>query len=349
MNESRKSPRLAPRSLITGPATPRLVLQHPVFATFDQPFFRISEVERRPVLVIRMDDREASLPLSAVMREFGIGPDDADGVMLDLVARALVFVTGLRIGDRLPPEILSGEASWSVTEICQDRALSRLKLLLVAWIASTTPGFPKQGGKAGDMREMLSRAGQLKLTPQTTEAGLKRLSTEIGGVTPDEIPHRIHVVAEEFAHIEALRDQLLRGAQSLLAVLERLGRNFRGDGIHKELLMQVRRLATSGVADLQERFDDADLLVAEIKPIVSRPDEITAALRERRDALYVRLRAWEPYIMEWATIEAGTNPRTWNLAHDTYRFLAPRFMTMVEWMSAPDAKAAAPARPSMVW
>lgn len=105
----------AGRTLATALQAPRLVLRHPVFRTFDDPFFRMPEVERKPVLVIRLDDRQASLPVSALMREFSIGPGDEDGVMLAMVTRALEFVTGLRIGDRLPSEILTGEASWAMT------------------------------------------------------------------------------------------------------------------------------------------------------------------------------------------------------------------------------------------
>ncbi len=331
----------ASHALTIADRAPRLVLQHPVFATFDYPFFRISEVERKPVLVIRLDDREASLPLAGVMREFGIAPHGEDGIMLGLVARALQFVTGLRIGDRLPSEILTREASWSVDEASRDRALARLNLLLIAWAQGGTPG--------ASTRELLSRAGQVPINADTIAAGLHRLATRIGNVTPDEALARVRQVAGEFAHIDALRDQLLRGAQRLSAVLDRLSRNFRGDGTHKELLMQVRRLAAIGVADLQARFDQADGAVGDITEIVARPDDVIAVLRDRRDGLYVRLRAWEPYIMEWETIEAGANVRTWHLAHDTYRFLAPRFMTMVEWMSAPKEQAAFPTRSKMVW
>ena len=107
---------VAPGSAVVAvPQTPRLVLRHPVFKTFEDPFFRLSDIDQRPVLVIRMDDHDASLPIAGMMREFGISALDEDGRMLALVVRALPFVTGLRIGDRLPPEILSGEASWRQT------------------------------------------------------------------------------------------------------------------------------------------------------------------------------------------------------------------------------------------
>ena len=37
--------------------------------------------------------------------------------MLALIAQALDFVAGLHIGDKLPTEVLSGEASWEPEEM----------------------------------------------------------------------------------------------------------------------------------------------------------------------------------------------------------------------------------------
>ena len=91
----------------------RFVLRHSVFSSFGLSFFRMSEVEHSPVLVIPMDDQEAVLPLHGLMREFRIASTDDDGVMLGMVGPSLEFVTGLRVGDWLPPEILTGEASWT--------------------------------------------------------------------------------------------------------------------------------------------------------------------------------------------------------------------------------------------
>lgn len=327
-------------SALVGTA-PRLVLRHPVFKTFDDPFFRISEVERRPVVVIRMDDREASLPIGGMIREFSIQASSEDGVMLDRVCRALEFVTGLRIGDRLPSEILTGEASWTADEAYHDRAAARFNLLLLAWMS---------GKPSSSVREDLAVAGMTPIDGQALKKGLRRLSDQTGGIGPDQVMQRIQRVSTAFAHIDSLRDQLLRGAQRVGAVLDRLAHNFRGDQTHKELLMQVRRLARIGIADLQSRFDEIDGLVGDIVQAARSPDELVDVIRLHRDRLYVRNRAWDPYNMEWATIEAGNNARTWHLAHETYRFLAPRFMTAIEWRTATDSSPRArPVRSGMDW
>lgn len=316
----------------------RVVLAHPVFSSFEDPFFRLSDQGRSPVLVVPMDDREASLPVEGLMREFGIAPSGDDGQMLALVCRALSFVTGIRIGDWLPAEVLSSEASWVVDDVYRERALARLNLCLLAWMP--------RGAVSLD-RESLSRAGSRPISPDALASGLRMMAGKVGGITLDESLSRIRQAAEQFAYVEFLRDRLLRGAVRMLDALDRLGRGFRGDGTHRELLAQVRRLASIGLADLQARFDRADAEVADVERVVTQAAAVLAALRGHRDDLYVRCRAWDPLIGEWAVTELGADARTWQLARETYRFLAPRFMTVVEWRSAPVAVPAA--GPGMTW
>jgi hypothetical protein len=320
---------------------PRLVLRHPVFATFEHPFFRLADSDRKPVLVVRMDELEASLPLSGLMREFGISAVEEDGLMLALVPRALAFVSALRIGDPLPPEILTGSASWMPTTAAQDSAIGRLTRNLLTWAG--TEQLP-------NARETLYRAGQLVLSADDLAAILQHLAERIGGTSPAETLNRIQRVAGEFAHIDALRTQLLHGAERLGTVLNRTARTFQGDHTHKELLMQVKRLAMIGIADLRRRFEQADLIVKDIAALADQPDATIDRVRTARDELYVRWRAWEPYCLQWDTIEPGHHARVWHLAYDTYRFLAPRFMTTVEWLSTAEAGPTQTVqRTGMVW
>ena len=323
------------------PREPRVVLRHPAFRQFIDPVFRISETERKPVLVIQMDGNDASLSLTGLMHEFRISPTDADGIMLRLVARALEFVTSLRIGDPLPPEVLSGRASWAADQVSFDRAIVRLNMQLLFWMYGRTDAAT---------RAQLSNANGSILNGETLAFGMRRLAAQIGTITPGDVLARIQRTANELAHIEALRDRLLRGAERLSAELGRFAREFSGDQTHKELLSQVRRLAATGVADLKARFDAADLAVTDIARVVGHTDETIAEIRRHRDDLYVRCRVWEPVTTEWSTIEAGQIARTWQLVHETYRFLAPRFISTVEWVGSPDQVVAArQPRPGMVW
>ena len=94
-------------------AAPELcILQHRVFTSFGEPLFRRAETDGTPVMVVKLGDREAAIPLRSLQREFAIADDSDDGRMLGLIAQSLDFISGLRIGDALPTEVLSGQASW---------------------------------------------------------------------------------------------------------------------------------------------------------------------------------------------------------------------------------------------
>src|SRR4051794_13549794 len=86
------------------------VLVHRMFAVFGDPLFRRAETDGTPVIVVRLGDRDAAIPLRSLQREFEIPDDSEDGRMLALIAQSLDFVAGLHLGDALPTEVLTGQA-----------------------------------------------------------------------------------------------------------------------------------------------------------------------------------------------------------------------------------------------
>jgi hypothetical protein len=116
----------------------RCCLIHRVFATFGDPLFRRAESDGAPVMVVQLGEKQAAIPLGALQREFGIEDASDDGRMLGLIAQSLDFVTGLHIGDTLPPEVLSGEASWQPDEVHLQIANARLQWQMVNWLNSGT-------------------------------------------------------------------------------------------------------------------------------------------------------------------------------------------------------------------
>ena len=313
----------APSLILNGQS--RLALRHPVFRTFSDPYFRMSEAERQPVFVFQFDDREATLPLKVLMREFGIAADDEDGRQLELVGRALSFVTGLRIGDPIPSEVLTGEASWTGELMHRDLAITRINMFILAWVA----------GYSADRMDRTTLSSLLQGSNMEAEvsAGLIKLAQHMG-LPPTKVLERIAALADEIAHIETLRDWLLRGAMRMSSVMTRMGRTFTGDSTNKETLLQVRRLCSKGIAEMQAEFASVDRLMADPPTALDENGVTVAAIRAKRDALYCRWRAWEPFNREWGTIEARHNARTLHLANETYHFLAPRYMTAVEWRSS---------------
>jgi hypothetical protein len=113
-------------------------LAHPVFTSFGEPLFRRSEADGAPVMVVKLGERDAAIPLRSLQREFAIPDDSDDGRMLGLIAQSLDFVTGLQIGDALPAEVLTGQASWEPDAVHLQIAQARLQWQLVAW-----PSWPR--------------------------------------------------------------------------------------------------------------------------------------------------------------------------------------------------------------
>ena len=91
----------------------RCELGNPAFTALGPPLFRRAEPDGAPAMVVPLGERRAVLPLHTIKHEFAIADASPDGRMLDLIADALDYVAGLRLGDLLPPEVLTGEASWS--------------------------------------------------------------------------------------------------------------------------------------------------------------------------------------------------------------------------------------------
>src|SRR3954471_8532274 len=100
--------------------------------------FRRAESDGAPVMVVKLGDREAAIPLRSLQREFAIADDSDDGRMLGLIAQSLDFIPLLRIGDALPTEVLSGVASWEPDQVHLEIAKGRLQWQLVAWLNSGT-------------------------------------------------------------------------------------------------------------------------------------------------------------------------------------------------------------------
>jgi hypothetical protein len=277
------------------------------------------------VFVIQLDAHEAILPLAAMMTEFGIVAADEDGRMLALVARALHFVSGLRIGDPLPQEVLTGEASWTVDDFHRDQAVARLTRNLLGYAVRD------------DQRPAPAAAqvGHALLAPSCATMGdaLKRLGRRMTHLSTEELLRQAELLVDDLAYIEALRDWLLRGATRMDKVLTRLARGFNGDNTHKELLAQIRRLTGNGIVDIAACLAVADNAVADVLTAFADISATRALLQVQRDTLYRRWRAWEPFCRAWAVTGTRHDAGTWNLSHDTYHFLAPRYMTVVEWRS----------------
>ena len=78
-------------------------LTHRVFTSFGEPLFRRSETDGTPVMVVKLGEKEAAIPLRSLQREFGIPDDSDDGRMLGLIAQSLDFVPDCGSATRCRP------------------------------------------------------------------------------------------------------------------------------------------------------------------------------------------------------------------------------------------------------
>ncbi len=323
------------------------MLQHPVFRHCGEAVFRPAEDDGTPVMVIPMGGGAAALPLSALQAEFGIAPDSPDGRMLAQIARALDFVSELRLGDPLPMEVLGSGVSWQPSAGHQRVAEERLRLQLGATLADGALG-PGPAWVLADPQAVLAAAAE-------PDAAVRLQSASVAAAAVLALPNaaavaRLLAAAHELGFIEALRDRLLRRVGVVLARAEALvaaiGRNLGA----LELLSRVRRLTSIAHERIRARFTEVEVLSAQVLDLLGDLEIRRLTIQLHRDWLYSSLRGWEGILLAWETAGAGWSQETWALLRRTYRFLALRFMPVQEWQLATRShRADAAPRVPMLW
>lgn len=305
------------------------LLEHKVFALFETPLFRRAESDETPVMTVRMGERDVAMPLRSLQREFNLADDTPDGQMLGLIARSLEFVAALRIGDKLPQEVLTGAASWAPGAEHVRLASARLQIQLVDWLRSGSGAEPLE-----ITPEMLASGEVDPAVRQQVHDALDRAAEALGLSTHDEVLGKIGDLAQELAYIEALRDRLLHRVQSMAIKLERLAQVRQGDLSQSETLSRVRQLGGEALKQIRHRFEEQDAQIGEVMAALRHIESHRSFIRANRDWLYCSQRAWEPLLLDWDAAEAVPSESIRTLLARTYHFLAPRFMPTTEWVSS---------------
>jgi len=304
------------------------VLTHPLFTTLGEPLFRRAETDGAPVMVVMLGEREAAIPLRSLQREFGIPDDSDDGRMLALIAQSLDFVSGLRIGDTLPAEVCSGEASWEPDEMHLKIANARLQWQLVVWLSSGT------GGDTPNLdADALMQVADDPVRKQQVQQAFTKAAEALGLPTREAVVQLVEELAQELAYIEALRDRLLRRVKAMMEKLNRMAQTYRGDGSHLETLTQVRRLTAAAVQQIARRFEELDAQTGEVMAALRNADSQRTFIRSNRDWLYRAQRAWQALLSDWDVAGSGFDEGMMLLLNHSYQFLAPRYMPVTEWIA----------------
>ncbi len=298
------------------------------FASVEGAYFRMSEQAEEPVFVMDLgENNEVSLPLPGIMREFGIEEDSDDAKVLALVAEGLHYVKILRLGDKIPKELLTGEASWEVTDEHRKVAYQRITLQMVTWLSGDEITVTNPGE--------LAQVAEDPKTKEKVKVAFNEAAEQLGfgadeaGV--DQVISLIEKLAEEFAYIEALRDrhQLVLMMNGKIQELRKL---YAHEKTIFEIVEPVGRLMLVAVKDYQNLFDQVDAQTGEIMAVLKNIDAQTKFVQKLRDDLYRRLVCWDEMFGIWkpaAILKSLTNE---SLLRRTYRFLAPRFMQVDDWI-----------------
>lgn len=324
----------------------RCQLEHRLFSALQEPVFRRSAADGAPMLTMRLGEKEASIPLPSLKREFEIADDSADGQMLTRIAQSLDFVSLLRPGDPLPREVMTGEASWDPDPVHFELASTRLRLQLIDWFTAGT----NADRTALDADSLLQIADDPHLKLQVQQA-ISGAADALGLRGANAVLDLLELLTRELAYIEALRDRLLRRVRALTEKIARVSRGFRGDANQVETITQVRRLSGIALRTIAVRFEELDAQTGEVMAALRNVEHQKAFIRGHRDWLYRSQRAWGPILEQWDDAGDELDSAMFALLSRTYQFLAPRFMPVTEWLSAttPGRTPAINKAPRMVW
>lgn len=325
-------------------ATDRCVLDHRAFTMLGTIMFRRAIADGAAVMVIQLGAHEVTVPLRALQNELGIPDDSADGQMLSLIAESLDYVSGLSLGDKLPNEVVNGNASWLPEPRHRAIATARLRLQLISWLSPDSPAADT------DADAILHRDSDPDAQAQV-QVAFEQAAQTLGLAGPDDVGSVLGELARELSYIEALRETLLVQVRSLTVRLSIMGQNRSFDLKRLETLRQVERLSVIGVRQISMRFLEVDAQTGEVISALRNADAQGHFIRTIRDRLYRCSLGWNPVLAEWDSIGPTEIEPMWALVGRTYHFLAPRYMPVTEWQNMHAAMKSKTTRknPVMTW
>lgn len=298
--------------------------EHKFFQSFEELYFRLDE-RGEAVAVVKLASNEAVLSFEGIKREFKLPADNPDSIMLDKVAESLKFMRGLRIGDKLPKEILTREASWEPSDRHLRIAHQRLTMQLVTWLTGNEHIFTS----AEELMQVaedpqVKKNVNLAFAEAAEELGLGRERRE-------EVVKYIESLARELAYIEAERD-IFAEIVKIDDKVQALRRIYSAERSMIETTDQVARLSQRALKLFRDSFDQIDAQTGEILAMLKNIDNQIEYIRSVRDDLRCRLLPWEELIPIWKQVFTVRSDENTNRLRDLYQFLAPRYMQVNEWV-----------------
>jgi len=301
-------------------------LDHWFFKKVEGVRFHLHQSTGQAGVAITMAKNEAFLTLASVRKEFHIDSTMPDGRMLNLISDGLKYVKGLLIGDELPKEIMTGEASWKPTGKHLAVAHQRVAMRLITLVSTDEP-------TTTDPAELLALADDPAIKKKINES-FEVAAVELG-MKPEqkqEVIEFVNILAGELGYIEFLREKFLR-IDSMRERIQKV-RALHGRTVSiRESSDQVARLIERAKLEYQAIFDDIDDRTSSVVPLLRNIDESIDYIRKVRDDLHVRFLAWDDLLKEWEPNLVEYSMMVGELLRRTHQFLAPRFMSFTDWTS----------------
>jgi hypothetical protein len=318
----------APAAAAPDAASPATIeFEHRFFGSFPDLFFRMSEGRREPLAVIRLGAGDAALNFRSIKSEFSIAAESPDGRMLALVEESLAFVNAIRPGDPVPKEVLTDDAPWEPSEAHKQTAFHRVTVQLATWSMGCEAVITDP--------EQLLRLTEDPATKQRIVAAFDQAAAELGlePARKAEVIDLVKAFGAELAYVEALRDR----TRGIGAIAEKVDA-FRKLNSHSKSILTatepVARMIGAASEDFARRFETVDGQTGEIISAIKNFESRVGLIRKARDGLFRRLNAWTPIFGAWQHAVVERSRTFEDLIDRTFKFLAPRFMTVQEWQSA---------------
>ena len=301
------------------------------FTAIEGSYFRKSAHTDEAVFILNLGGEEVILPIAGICREFDIEDDTPDHKMLQMVITGLDYIKVLKPGDAFPKELLTGEASWEITDRHRQIARQRVTMQLVSWMSG-------EENLITDPEQLIQIADDPAIKKKINAAFEQAAEAlDNPNASKEMVVDLIEELAEELAYIETLREQF----RSVLSMETKIKRVRNGTSKQCSILdnaTSVAKLISKAVIEFREEFETADGQTGEIISVLKNIISQKEYIRGVRDSLHRRLVAWDDLLRGWDRQSGRIASDTPDLLRATYRFLAPRYMEADSWLLASQAQ-----------
>jgi len=297
--------------------------EHYFFQKMEDVHFRLDPISKQPLAIVRLGHEEVSLAFPGIQKEFNIASDSKDGRLLALIGKGLKYVKALRLGDPVPREVLTGEASWEPKEKHRQIAYNRLAVQILGWLSGDEHVITNPD-------ELMQVAGDSTFRRRVNDA-FSEAARNLGLSSKEEVTELIAGLSSELAYIEALRDEF-HAMQRVYEKAQPLRKIYANEHGQLDTVNSMLRLFNAAIEDFTARFETVDAQTGEIMAALKNLDTVKAYLREHRNDLRVRLVVWEDILLKWLRRPVRASREMEDLVDETYRFLAPRYMPVDKWI-----------------